>query len=151
MNPKQERKPPRILVIEDNPADIAVLRHAFDQQGEEYDLEVLDDGEAALQFVHEHRTGTRRPDPCVILLDLHLPKYDGMEVLQAIKRAPVLAHIQVIVLTSLATVEEEVTILAMAAFCRQKPSTLREFLDLAAEALAICKGVEPVETLQSQF
>src|SRR5712671_5847759 len=85
----------KILIVEDNPADILWLRHALDQQGEKYDLQVLLDGEAALRFVDEHRTGLREPEPCVILLDLHLPKYDGIEVLRAVKRVPALAHIHV--------------------------------------------------------
>jgi CheY-like chemotaxis protein len=136
----QEVKPAKILIIEDNRADIAILRHALDQQGEEYDLEVLTDGEAALLFVHEHRMGKRAPDPCVILLDLHLPKHNGMEVLGAIRLAPALSHIQVVVLTGLADPKEEADARAMGAIFREKPSSLNQFLQLAAEILAICKG-----------
>ena len=73
-------QPARILVIDDNALDIVLLRHALDQQGEDYELEILSDGEQALQFVHEHRTRVREPEPCVILLDLYLPVYDGMAV-----------------------------------------------------------------------
>jgi len=83
---KSGERPARIVVIEDNPADVDLLRYALDRQGEAYELEVLGDGEQALQFVHEHRTGKRDPEPCVIILDLHLPKYDGLEVLRAIKK-----------------------------------------------------------------
>jgi CheY-like chemotaxis protein len=81
-------QPARVLVIEDNESDIGLLRHALDQQGEKYELEILSDGEQALQFVHEHRTGVREPEPCVILLDLHLPLYDGMAILRAISPSP---------------------------------------------------------------
>jgi len=139
-------KPPKILVIEDNPADVTLLRYGLDQQGEEYELELLLDGAAAVSFVDEHRAGRRDPDPCVILLDLHLPKYDGMEVLRAIKRAPVLAHIRVVVMTGCASPNEEADILALGAICRQKPSELSRCLELAAEILAICKGSVPEET-----
>jgi len=83
-------QPARILVIEDNAYDIVLLRHALDQQGEDYELEILSDGEQALQFVREHRTRAREPEPCVILLDLYLPAYDGMAVLRAIRQAPAL-------------------------------------------------------------
>ena len=68
---------PTILVIEDNMADVFLIRHALDQHGEAYQLEVLPDGEAALGFVAEHRSGIRQHDPCVILLDLYLPKTTG--------------------------------------------------------------------------
>ncbi len=65
-------QPARILVIEDNPFDIVLLRHALDKQGEDYELEILSNGEEALRFVHEHRTRVREPEPCVILLDRYL-------------------------------------------------------------------------------
>ena len=58
-----------ILVIEDNVADIVLLRLGLDQTGEEYQLEVLPDGEAALKFIAEHRNGAKTHLPCVILLD----------------------------------------------------------------------------------
>ncbi len=132
------RKPASIVVVEDNPADVEWLRHALDQQEESYVLEVLSDGEAALQFIEEHRTGSRSPDPCVILVDLHLPKYDGIEVLRAIKRAPVLAHIHVVMLSSLPTPRDKSTILELGATHRLKPSTLTDCLELAREILALC-------------
>lgn len=136
-------KPAKILVVEDNPADVLWLRHALDQHQEPYHLEVLSDGEEALRFVDEHRAGLKDPDPCVILVDLHLPKHDGIEVLKAIKRAPVLAHIHVIVLSGLPTPRDEAQIIALGGICRLKPSTMKDCLELAGDILAICKGVEP--------
>ncbi len=133
-------KPPRILIIEDNPADIAWLHIGLDEQKEIYDLEVLFDGEAALRFVEEHRTGARDPDPCVIVLDLHLPKYDGIEVLRAIKRAPVLAHIHVVVMSSSPSPRDEAEIIRLGALFRLKPSALQDCLALACEIIEICKG-----------
>ena len=47
-------QPAKILVVEDSKADIEMLRIALAQQDKDYELEVLMDGEAALQFVHEH-------------------------------------------------------------------------------------------------
>jgi CheY-like chemotaxis protein len=133
-------KPPRILIIEDNAADVSLLRTALDRQGVVYDLQLLNDGEAALRFVEEHRDGTRAPDPCVILLDLHIPKYDGLEVLAAIKREPVLAHIHVVVMSGLASPREQAAILAYGGLYRQKPFRWDDCLALAAEILAICKS-----------
>ena len=130
---------PRILVIEDNPADIELLRFALDRQGEEYDLEVLEDGEKALEFIKEHRAGLRSPDPCVILLDIHLPKYDGMQILGALKEQPQLTHINVIVISSVASPEHEKEIRALGAVYRVKPLNLRQFMALGADIFAICK------------
>jgi CheY-like chemotaxis protein len=135
-----DSKPAKILVVEDNPADIAWLSYSLDQFEEPYGLEVLRDGEEALRFVAEHRAGAREPDPCVILLDLHLPKHDGIEVLRAIKREPMLAHIHVVLVTTLLTPRDEAAIMALGGLCRAKPSTLDQCLALAGEVLAICRG-----------
>ena len=136
-------QPARILVIEDNEADIQLLRLALDQQDEEYELEILSDGEEALRFVHENRTGLREPEPCVILLDLHLPRYDGMAILHAIRETPPLEHIQVVVLSGLVTPRQEAELVGLKAFYRKKPSTLDELSELAGEIFAICKGYSP--------
>jgi len=65
-----------------------LLREALNQLGEDYTLEILTNGEEALQFVQEHRTGVREPEPCVIVLYLHLPRYDGLAILRAVREAP---------------------------------------------------------------
>jgi len=133
-------QPARILVIEDNALDIVLLRHALDQQGEDYELEILSDGEQALQFVREHRTRVREPEPCVILLDLYLPAYDGMAVLRAIRQAPALEHIHVVVLTAQASPSQEIEIASMGALYRKKSILLKDVVELAAEIIAICKS-----------
>src|SRR6266404_1552719 len=104
--PKAASSPARILIIEDNPGDVFLLRHALETIDENFELKVLADGEQALQFVREHRLGLHPPDPCVIVVDLHLPKHDGMAVLRALKCAPALEHIGVVVLSGLASAEE---------------------------------------------
>jgi CheY-like chemotaxis protein len=130
---------PTILVIEDNLADVFLIRHALDQHGEEYRLEVLPDGEAALELVAEHRTGVRQHDPCVILLDLHLPKYNGIEVLTAIREEPVLTHIHVLVLTTMASPADHAQVIELGGICREKPSHPDGIHSLAADVLALCK------------
>jgi hypothetical protein len=69
-------KPAQILVIDDNNGEVQELRGALTECGEPYELSVLRDGEAALRFVADHRSGLRQPEPCVIVLDLNLPKHD---------------------------------------------------------------------------
>ena len=136
----QQMSPARIVIIEDNSADIALFRHALDQQREEYELEVLHTGEEALRFVQEHRTRVRKPEPCVFLVDLYLPPHDCLAVVHAIRRAPALAHIHIVVWTSLASPEQEIEIANMGALYRRKPTELREFIELGGEIIAICKG-----------
>jgi two-component system response regulator len=131
---------PTILVIEDNPAEVGLLRHALDQLDERYVLDVLPDGEAALRFVQEHRSGVREPHPCVILLDLYLPKHDGIAVLEAIRQEPVLCHIRVVVLSGLANPRDQEAVRQMGALYRSKPASLDHYVELAAEIIALCKG-----------
>ncbi len=133
-------QPARILVIDDNEADILLLRNALDQQGEDYELEILIDGEEALRFVRENRTGVREPHPCVILLDLHLPRYDGMAIFRAIREAPALEHVHVLILSGLATPQQEIEISSLGGAFRRKPSSLDDLIELAAEIIAICKN-----------
>src|ERR1700685_3067834 len=94
--------PARILVVEDNQADVFLLRHALDEHGEDYQLEVLRDGAEALLFVQNQRVFTNDTTPCATILDLHLPKHYGAAVLKAIRAEPTIAHIQVVALTSIA-------------------------------------------------
>jgi CheY-like chemotaxis protein len=131
--------PAKILVIEDNESETVLLRHALDHHGEDYELEILNDGEEALRFVQEHRSGVRQPHPCVILLDLYLPRYDGLAVLRAIREAPALEHIHVVVLSGLASSRQQHEIAEMGAIYRRKSSSLNDVIELAAEVIALCK------------
>src|SRR5579871_2292415 len=99
-NEGKEHPPARILVIEDSPADILLLRHALDEHGDEYEIQVLKDGAEALQFVASQRNAKHELHPCVIVLDLHLPKHNGLTVLEAIRQAPALLHLHVVALSS---------------------------------------------------
>ena len=88
-----------LVLIEDNPADIGLLRYALDEQKEPYTLEVLPDGESALRYVRE-LYASKGPEPCLIVLDLHLPQFDGSTVLRAIRSEPTLSHVAVAIVTS---------------------------------------------------
>lgn len=80
----------------------------------------------------------RDPEPCVILLDLHLLRYEGIAILRAIHEAPALKDIQVLMLSGQASPREEDEISRGGGFYRRKPSTLNELSELAAEIFAIC-------------
>jgi CheY-like chemotaxis protein len=132
----------RILVIEDNSSDIFLLRRALiATHGEDFDLEIEGDGERALQMI-DARYGHPDSHPCVILLDLHLPKHDGLEILRAIRQNPVLSETRVVVTTNAASPIEAAELRAMGIGYRTKPANLAEFGQLAADLIAICKGSE---------
>jgi len=137
---------PYIVIVDDNPADIELLRIALDQHGESYQLAALTDGEEAVRFVKERSPANREPDPCVILLDFHLPKLDGPEVLAAVKREPSLRHVHVMMLTSGGVrPQEQVKVENMGATFRLKPRNFAEVLALAADVLRLCKGTAPLK------
>jgi len=134
-----QKTPPQIVIIEDNPADIRLLRQALDQHEVEYDLQVLTDGESALEFlrVNCHIGGS----PCLIVLDLHLPRYDGAEVLRAIRNTPTLSHVDVAVLTTVASPAEEAEVLSLGvSLYARKPTDWDEFIALGGELLRLCYG-----------
>jgi CheY-like chemotaxis protein len=132
--------PARIVVVEDNSADIFLLRHALDQHAQEYLLEILRDGEEAIDFVERQRSAGPEGEPCVIVLDLHLPKHDGTAVLKVIKQEPALALVHVVALTTLASPkdEQEVRDLGVRLY-RAKPTLVEEWIKLAGEILEICR------------
>ena len=133
--------PAKIVVVEDNYADVYLLRHALDQHDEGYILEVLRDGEEAIDFVNQQRlAGPQHGEPCVIVLDLHLPKHDGAAVLKVIKQEPVLASVQVVALTTLASPKDEEVVRELGVrLYKAKPTLLEEWIKLAGEILEICK------------
>jgi chemotaxis family two-component system response regulator Rcp1 len=132
----------KILIIEDNSSDVFLLRRALiAMRGENFDLEIAGDGERALQMI-DGRNGHREVRPCVILLDLHLPKHDGLEVLRAIRQNPVMSEIRVVVTTNGASPKEVAELRGMGVACRLKPANLREFEQLATDLIAICTGTE---------
>ena len=91
-----------ILLVEDSPIDVELTKNAFRKAQITNPLHVVNDGEAALDFVfargaHADRVGARPPR--LILLDLNLPKKSGLEVLREIKQNPRTQNTPVIILT----------------------------------------------------
>lgn len=92
-----------ILLVEDNPNDAELALRALKKNNLANNVAVVTDGEEALDFVFARGAYSHRKienGPKVILLDLKLPKVDGLEVLRAIKSDPVTRIIPVVVLTS---------------------------------------------------
>jgi|SRR6187200_588343 CheY-like chemotaxis protein len=93
-------KPIDILLVEDNPGDARLTREALAMSKLPNTLHTVRDGEEALAFLRREGKFEDRPAPDLILLDLNLPRRDGREVLEDVKRDPRLMHIPVVVLTS---------------------------------------------------
>ena len=95
-----ELKP--ILLVEDNPKDIELTLAALEQGQLANEVVIARDGAEALDFLYRQGTyaGRTTLDPAVVLLDLKLPKMDGLEVLAAVKSNPDLRHTPIVMLTS---------------------------------------------------
>jgi CheY-like chemotaxis protein len=89
---------PRILVVEDNPADVDLLQLALTEAGLDCELTVIDDGADALAFVRQNRELADLP--VLAILDLNLPKHSGMEVLEEMRTNRGFAELPVIILSS---------------------------------------------------
>src|SRR5207344_2566105 len=89
-----------VLLVEDDPGDVLMTREAFGQHKIRNELHVVTDGEQALQFLRRTGDYADAPRPGLILLDLNLPRLDGLEVLAELKADPVLKVIPVVILTT---------------------------------------------------
>lgn len=91
-----------ILLVEDNPKDIELTLAALAKCQLANDIVVVRDGAEALDYLYHRADHASRDagDPAVVLLDLKLPKVDGLEVLEMIKRDPERRRIPVVMLTS---------------------------------------------------
>jgi two-component system, response regulator len=91
-----------ILMAEDDPDDRLLSREALEEANLELELVFVQDGEELIDYL-EHKgtySGKTSPRPCLILLDLNMPRKDGREALREIKENPALRQIPVVVLTT---------------------------------------------------
>ena len=96
-------EPIEILLVEDNPNDLELTLHALEKHNVANKIHVVRDGEEALDFLFcrgafSHRTFESPPK--VVLLDLKLPKIDGLEILRAVKSDPRTKAVPIVVMTS---------------------------------------------------
>lgn len=94
--------PKRILLVEDSPSDAELALFALAEHNLASDVVHLHDGAQALDylFLRGEFSGRATGNPAVVLLDLKMPKVDGLEVLRQIRAAPDVATIPVVIMTS---------------------------------------------------
>jgi CheY-like chemotaxis protein len=89
-----------ILLVEDNPMDVDLTLQAFNEHGIANPVAVCRDGEEAIGYIDRHGSADDTEVPTLVLLDLRLPKVDGIEVLRHARRDDVWKQVPVVVLTT---------------------------------------------------
>jgi CheY-like chemotaxis protein len=98
--------PIEVLLVEDDPGDVLMTQEAFQEHKVRNRLTVVQDGAEALAYLRREGQYANAVRPDLILLDLNLPRRDGREVLEEIKKDDVLGRIPVVVLTTSAADED---------------------------------------------
>ena len=98
--PTDSSRSSSILLVEDNPGDVELALYAFEKSNIANHVEVARDGAEALEYLAKCKEDGEDCLPNLILLDLKLPKVDGIDVLRTIKGDPRLKLVPVVVLTS---------------------------------------------------
>lgn len=91
-----------ILLVEDNPRDLELTQAALTRCNLANEIIVARDGAEALEYLYRQGAyqGRAKGDPAVVLLDLKLPKVDGLELLEMVKSDSALRHVPIVMLTS---------------------------------------------------
>ena len=128
MSGNTDQRPVQILLVEDSEDDAYLMVEALKESVLKIRVTIVEDGEAAMAYLFGKGIYAAAPRPDLILLDLHLPRKDGHEVLTELKEDPLLRRIPVIIMTS--SVNENAILKAYdlhANCCVCKPTDQDEF------------------------
>jgi len=124
-------RPVQILLVEDNVGDIRLTREALKEAKVRNHLEAVMDGEEAMAYLRRQGKHSKAIKPDVIMLDLNLPKKNGLEVLKEIKEDPSLRRIPIVILTTSKAETDIVKSYDLHANCYvTKPVDLEQFLEV---------------------
>jgi chemotaxis family two-component system response regulator Rcp1 len=132
----------RVLLVEDNEADVRLTREALREDGETVRLSAVGDGEVAMAYLRNETGYEDVATPDLVLLDLNLPRKNGLEVLEEMRADPELACIPVIMLTTSSAQHDIVACYSRGANCFVvKPHELDAFMDLIGAIRRFWLGV----------
>ena len=124
---------PEVLLADDNPSDVYLIREALREHGVDCILRVASDGKEALSIISGEVPDAVMGRINLIILDLNLPRHDGIEILQKLRESAGLEHVPVVVLTSSDSPRDRILAEQLGATrYLRKPSSLDEFLSLGA-------------------
>ena len=129
---------PRILLVDDDPDDRDIISDALRQLHKDVVIRAADNGVRALEILEtDYALGAA---PCLVVLDLNMPKMNGAKTLEALKSDPRLSNITAVIYsTSVNGLEKEKCLKLGAHSYITKPVSYQESLDIAALFLDLCK------------
>jgi CheY-like chemotaxis protein len=122
----------QILLVEDNAADVYLVRQALLEHGVDHELTVTEDGDEAILMIEKGTTGQGKGRPSIVLLDLNLPRQNGLSVLKRLRENATCSDIAFVVLTSSDAKRDREDAASLGATYFRKPFELSEFLQLGA-------------------
>ena len=135
-----------LLLVEDSPADVYLVREAMRREGLKVHWDIADDGEWAIRMIDEVDSNASTPCPDVLLLDLNVPRRTGDEVLERIRQSPRLARTPVVIMTSSESAADRDRLMKLGATeYFRKPSNLREFMKLGRPVREVHERSAPLE------
>jgi len=142
MDMSQRRRLAEILLVEDSPADVRLVREALKGCSVPHHLTAIDDGHKALTFLRREAPHETVPRPDLVVLDLNLPGLSGREVLTAIRTDPALQHLPVIILTSSAAPQDVYALYCIPTNCFiTKPLDIERFFFVVRTMVEFWLGV----------
>jgi chemotaxis family two-component system response regulator Rcp1 len=122
-----------VLLLEDNPADVYLVREIFREHGLDCAMRIASDGGEMLQIISSEHAPAEAQRLGLIILDLNLPRHDGTEILRRLRESAEFARVPVVVLTSSDSPRDRLVAHQLGAIrYLQKPSNLEQFLSLGA-------------------
>jgi len=141
----------QILLAEDNPADVALVRMALQDAGIPCELRVLADGQKAVAFIQNLDGNPLTMPVDLILLDIHLPKRDGEEILKCLRSTERYSETPVILLTGSDILRDVQAQTHAATRYFRKPSTLAGYMELGIIARDILIPRKPAQRKDSGY
>jgi two-component system, chemotaxis family, response regulator Rcp1 len=123
--------PPEVLLVDDNPGDTDLTTEVLRQSKHHFHINVVNDGQKALEFLRQKRNFATAPRPQLILLDLRMPRVDGMSVLREVKQDRGLSNIPVVIFTASQAAADVAHCYELGANCYlPKPGNLSDFVHM---------------------
>jgi two-component system response regulator len=142
---------PEVLLVDDNHGDSDLTSEILRQSKHHFHINVVSDGQQALEFLRHKRNFSTAPRPQLILLDLRMPRVDGMSVLREVKKDRALSPIPVLIFTASQAAADVSHCYELGANCYlSKPGNLPDFVHLVQSMADLWLGLASLPPKETQ-